>query len=561
MLNALITDFTASLPGATSTTRRLLIVSSTEAAAFIEQQLARTGYELRTATPHTTFAAIAQFSPGIVLVELPQGAEGSVAGLTLARRLRSEAATFALPLVLVFHKDDPATRRAALALGVDDYFTVTSSRGEMLARFDALLWRAAAGRRSASVAHDQQSEIDNFMLLLDHVRADIKHGRRGTLALVETLRTGATASAASLAKVYGFFKLHLRRVDAAAFYGPTTLFAYLPQTTPDRARRDLERLRQELYAEHSDADDARIAIGAASFPSDGIEIEDLIELAEARLASIEADAPETPRAIEQTTRFEDAASHVAPPAPIAPPVAFPSAAFAPITLTTNTAQTNVLLMPSVPPNGNGASNGNRHAKNGHAPIGVDDDVSETPIIEVAAVVEVAAKNGDAPAPKRIDTAVPSPHLNRDYEAFSPAAAEAAAKECELRARDVPMPRRMLLTVSDPARLAQLNSLVRSAGYQVRTAFAGQQALDLLRIERPDVLLLDYELCELDGVETLRRLHRQERGRSIVPTVMLFDAGHDAARQEALALGARAVITLPYQPAELLRCIRLAGTPE
>ena len=124
-----------------------------------------------------------------------------------------------------------------------------------------------------------------------------------------------------------------------------------------------------------------------------------------------------------------------------------------------------------------------------------------------------------------------------------------------------MPRRVLLTVSDPARLAQLNSLVRSAGYEVRTAFAGQQALDLLRIERPDVLLLDYELYETDGVETLRRLHRQERGRSSLPVVLLIGAQHTEARRDATALGAHSIVTLPYQPAELLRCVRTAGAPD
>ena len=68
-----------------------------------------------------------------------------------------------------------------------------------------------------------------------------------------------------------------------------------------------------------------------------------------------------------------------------------------------------------------------------------------------------------------------------------------------------MPRRLLLTVSDAARMAQLNSLIRSAGYEARAAFDGQQALDLLRIERPDLLLLDYEL------------HRNRRCRDAAPS--------------------------------------------
>jgi hypothetical protein len=52
------------------------------------------------------------------------------------------------------------------------------------------------------------------------------------------------------------------------------------------------------------------------------------------------------------------------------------------------------------------------------------------------------------------------------------AAEAAARERERRAAGEPMPRRLLLTVSDPARMAQINLLLRSAAYEVRAAFDG-----------------------------------------------------------------------------------------
>jgi CheY-like chemotaxis protein len=142
-----------------------------------------------------------------------------------------------------------------------------------------------------------------------------------------------------------------------------------------------------------------------------------------------------------------------------------------------------------------------------------------------------------------------------------AASEAAARERERRASGAIMPRRLLLTISDAARMAQINSLIRSAGYEARAAFDGQQALDLLRIERPDLLLLDYDLHGIDGLETLRRLRKQNGGRLTMPVVLLMSPEKAMERAQALELGARSVVTMPYDPSDLLTSVRLAGSVE
>jgi two-component system, chemotaxis family, chemotaxis protein CheY len=140
------------------------------------------------------------------------------------------------------------------------------------------------------------------------------------------------------------------------------------------------------------------------------------------------------------------------------------------------------------------------------------------------------------------------------------AAEAAARERELRAGGERMPRRVLLTVSDPARMAQINLLLRSAAYEVRAAFDGGQALDLLRIERADLLVLDYELKVLDGPAVLQKLHERHRGRLPVPVALLLPPERDSetVREEARRCGATGFVRLPYDPAELLECVRTAG---
>ncbi|HEX6622646.1 MAG TPA: response regulator [Pyrinomonadaceae bacterium] len=121
--------------------------------------------------------------------------------------------------------------------------------------------------------------------------------------------------------------------------------------------------------------------------------------------------------------------------------------------------------------------------------------------------------------------------------------------------------RLLLAVSDAARMAQVNLLMRSAGYEVRAAFDGRQALNLLRIERPDLVLVDSALDDMDGLEMLKRFRKQSGGKTRPSVVLMLPAGREGARAEALEAGARAVVTLPYDPVELLDVVRANGAAE
>jgi DNA-binding response OmpR family regulator len=113
----------------------------------------------------------------------------------------------------------------------------------------------------------------------------------------------------------------------------------------------------------------------------------------------------------------------------------------------------------------------------------------------------------------------------------------------------------MLVVADAARMAQVNLLMRSAAYEVRAAFDGQHALNLLRIDRPDALVVDYELPGFDGVEMLRRLAKQSRAGDLPPTLLLLPSGREELRAEALAAGARGVVGVPYDGVELLERLR------
>jgi CheY-like chemotaxis protein len=144
-----------------------------------------------------------------------------------------------------------------------------------------------------------------------------------------------------------------------------------------------------------------------------------------------------------------------------------------------------------------------------------------------------------------------------------AAADAAARERERRARGAIMPRRLLLTISDPARMAQINLLLRSSGYEVRAAFDAMQAINLLRIERPDLLVIDDALAGIDGLEALRRLRRQHHDRLPLPVVLLLSepATRELVRAEAESLGVSGFVNVPYDAEELLTCVRSIGSTD
>ncbi len=509
---------------ATGRRRRALIIGGASAAS-LRQQLAESGYETAIATIGDASRLISEFAPDVALLSLEiVGAGADNEGVALARHLRAAPATHALPLAIVYGEEERMMRSVALNIGVDDCFGAWTPHEQILARLDALFWRIEAGRRAASMAGDQRLEIDNFIVLLDAVREDIREGADGTLALVYAAAPHGAGKSfdrqardRTLAEAHGFFKLNLRRIDAVGFYGPTTLLMYLPRIKAHAARDLLGKLREEFLASRTGSD---LAIGLASFPEESNDVEGLIEQAEAA-AGVARAASSTGRVITSQMQ-KPPAVHVAAPAPaakqVAPPApAAPSPRRPDVYLSTH-ALVDRLDSPLV-----------REKK-------IDDEMDAVAALP-AADIETLEQNSAAVR----------------------SAAEAAAHERARRARGAIMPRRLLLTVSDAARMAQLNSLIRSAGYEARTAFDGQQALDLLRIERPDLLLLDYELNGIDGVEMLRRLRKQHGGRLALPVVMLMPLTQEVARHEALELGARGIVAMPYDPAELLESVRRAGS--
>jgi two-component system KDP operon response regulator KdpE len=113
----------------------------------------------------------------------------------------------------------------------------------------------------------------------------------------------------------------------------------------------------------------------------------------------------------------------------------------------------------------------------------------------------------------------------------------------------------VLLVDDDATLRRTLGIgLRAADHDVLVAADGRTALQALREDKPDLVVLDLGLPDLSGVEVLRRL----RAWSTVPVVVLSARAESSEKVQALDLGADDYVTKPFGMDELLARIRAAG---
>ena len=114
------------------------------------------------------------------------------------------------------------------------------------------------------------------------------------------------------------------------------------------------------------------------------------------------------------------------------------------------------------------------------------------------------------------------------------------------------PRKILIVEDDPVLLRGLRDNFEAQGYQVRTAKDGQQGLEALLQEPPDLMLLDLMLPKLDGYEICRRARAR---RLTLPILMLTARGQEEDIVRGLELGADDYVTKPFSIRELLARVR------
>jgi two-component system cell cycle response regulator len=100
----------------------------------------------------------------------------------------------------------------------------------------------------------------------------------------------------------------------------------------------------------------------------------------------------------------------------------------------------------------------------------------------------------------------------------------------------------------------LEARLQIAGYDVDTAFGGEEALAKAAQRRPDIVLLDIMMPGMDGYEVCRRL-RADPASASLPIVMVTALDKPSDRDEAMAAGADDFLTKPIDEAVLLPVMR------
>jgi two-component system alkaline phosphatase synthesis response regulator PhoP len=110
----------------------------------------------------------------------------------------------------------------------------------------------------------------------------------------------------------------------------------------------------------------------------------------------------------------------------------------------------------------------------------------------------------------------------------------------------------ILVVDDEPEIVKLvRAYLEAAGYRVVTAKDGRDALVVTRHEKPDLIILDLTMPEMDGLEFTRRL-RQEKD---TPIIMLTARVEETDRIIGLELGADDYVTKPFSPREIVARVR------
>jgi DNA-binding response OmpR family regulator len=111
----------------------------------------------------------------------------------------------------------------------------------------------------------------------------------------------------------------------------------------------------------------------------------------------------------------------------------------------------------------------------------------------------------------------------------------------------------ILVVDDEPKITQLvRDYLERAGFGVIVAFDGRKALSLAKTERPDAVILDLGLPQLDGLDFTREF----RKTSNAPIIMLTARSEESDKLIGLELGADDYMTKPFSPKELVARVRV-----
>ena len=113
----------------------------------------------------------------------------------------------------------------------------------------------------------------------------------------------------------------------------------------------------------------------------------------------------------------------------------------------------------------------------------------------------------------------------------------------------------ILVVDDEAHIVQVLSFkLRNAGYEVLTAVDGEEGLEIATEEVPDLIITDFQMPYLTGLELCRALADQEVTRNI-PVLMLTARGYALDEEDLAITNIKDVLSKPFSPRTVLNQVR------
>lgn len=113
----------------------------------------------------------------------------------------------------------------------------------------------------------------------------------------------------------------------------------------------------------------------------------------------------------------------------------------------------------------------------------------------------------------------------------------------------------ILAVDDEAHILHVVSLkLRKAGFDVITALDGEEGLETFLAEHPDLIITDFQMPRMTGVEFCKKLRQHEQAHH-VPVILLTARGFDVDPSEIMGADIAVVLEKPFSPQEILARVR------
>jgi len=117
-----------------------------------------------------------------------------------------------------------------------------------------------------------------------------------------------------------------------------------------------------------------------------------------------------------------------------------------------------------------------------------------------------------------------------------------------------MPNKILIVDDEPFNLDLLEQELQEQGYEIERANDGAEALEKVETFKPDVILLDYMMPRMNGIEAVERLRKNEK-HGAIPVILLTAKGSQEDKARGLDAGADDYVVKPFEPVELLARVR------